>query len=153
MAEGTESVASGDKELLSAMEELQRAQQRVAQLREQNRQTAIAEVMEKIKMYDLRPEELGFSRSAAVPKAGRKSALQQPVSQAFPAPSGAAPMLEGASVGGDRRSQVKPKYRSPDGSETWSGRGKAPKWMKDLLDAGKRKEDYEIDRSNSGSAE
>ena len=35
------------------------------------------------------------------------------------------------------------KYRGPDGEE-WSGRGQTPKWMKPLLEKGKRKEDFLI---------
>lgn len=29
----------------------------------------------------------------------------------------------------DKRSAVKPKYKNPKSSETWSGRGKSPKWV------------------------
>lgn len=34
---------------------------------------------------------------------------------------------------------VKPKYRHPETGETWTGRGKPPKWI-----AGKNKDDYLI---------
>ncbi|MGH1368329.1 MAG: H-NS family nucleoid-associated regulatory protein [Maritimibacter sp.] len=38
----------------------------------------------------------------------------------------------------DGRSQVAPKYRNPDGSgETWTGRGRKPKWVEAHLAAGK----------------
>lgn len=52
------------------------------------------------------------------------------------APSG------GASSGGTRRSslagrKVAPKYRNPaDASQTWTGRGVAPKWAAELKKAG-----------------
>jgi DNA-binding protein H-NS len=153
VAEGTENAVLDETELLSAMEELHRAQLRVDQLLEQNRQKAIAEVMEKIKMYDLHPEELGFKKSVVVAKAGRRSAVQQPLPQTPISRGGVSASPEVTNVGRDRRSEVQPKYRSPDGTETWSGRGKAPKWMQNLLDAGNRKEDYEIARSDSGSAD
>ena len=40
---------------------------------------------------------------------------------------------------------VLPKYRNPaNAEETWSGRGKAPAWMRDLLLAGRDKEDFKI---------
>lgn len=146
MAAVTENTPSGEDELLDAMQELARAQQRVAQLREQNRAKAISEIIEKIRMYDLKPEELGFPKSSVSPKASRKSGLDRVVPQGAPAP-GSAPGIEVAS--GDRRSQVKPKYISPDGQDTWSGRGKPPLWMKRLLDAGARKEDFEVDKSNA----
>lgn len=146
MAAVTENTPSGEDELLSAMEELARVQQRVDQLREQNREKAIAEIIEKIRMYDLKPEELGFPKAPASSKASRKSGLERVVPRGAPAP-GSAQSIESAT--GDRRSQVKPKYVSPDGQSTWSGRGKPPLWMKVLLDAGANKEDFEVDKSNA----
>ena len=40
---------------------------------------------------------------------------------------------------------VPPKYRNPaNGDETWTGRGKPPRWMADYLAKGKKKEDFLI---------
>ena len=40
---------------------------------------------------------------------------------------------------------VPPKYRNPaNGAETWTGRGKPPRWMADYLAKGKKKEDFLI---------
>jgi len=37
------------------------------------------------------------------------------------------------------------KYRNPENkSQTWSGRGKKAKWLKDQLDAGKKLEDFRV---------
>ena len=37
------------------------------------------------------------------------------------------------------------RYRDPENPEnTWSGRGKPRKWLQELIDAGKDKEDYRI---------
>jgi len=37
------------------------------------------------------------------------------------------------------------KYRHPENPElTWSGRGRQPQWIKDLIEAGGDKEDYRI---------
>lgn len=33
----------------------------------------------------------------------------------------------------DRRAKVADKYKNPKGLEKWSGRGRAPKWVNDLL--------------------
>ena len=42
------------------------------------------------------------------------------------------------------------KYQSPKNpSETWSGRGKQPQWIKTLLRAGKKLDDLLIDRSSA----
>lgn len=38
-----------------------------------------------------------------------------------------------------------PKYRNPENpSETWTGRGRQPRWMQEALAAGKSKEDFAI---------
>ena len=45
---------------------------------------------------------------------------------------------------------VLPKYQNPKNpSETWSGRGKQPRWLKAQLRAGKKLNDLLIDRSSA----
>ena len=40
---------------------------------------------------------------------------------------------------------VKPKYQNPnDASQTWTGRGRKPKWVVELLDSGMQLEDFAI---------
>lgn len=47
---------------------------------------------------------------------------------------------------------VLPKYRNPnDPSETWSGRGKQPRWLKAQLRAGKKLSDLLINRPSGQS--
>jgi DNA-binding protein H-NS len=41
--------------------------------------------------------------------------------------------------------RVPAKYRNPSGPETWSGRGKQPRWFSDALAAGKQEQDLLID--------
>jgi DNA-binding protein H-NS len=43
--------------------------------------------------------------------------------------------------------KVLPKYRNPNGSETWAGRGKQPRWVRKQLRSGKRIDDLRIDRA------
>jgi DNA-binding protein H-NS len=51
---------------------------------------------------------------------------------------------------GDKKSErrtgkVAARYRNPaDASQTWTGRGLAPKWMQELLSAGRDKAEFEI---------
>ena len=51
---------------------------------------------------------------------------------------------------GDKKSErktgkVAARYRNPaDASQTWSGRGLAPKWMQELQAAGRDKAEFEI---------
>ena len=41
--------------------------------------------------------------------------------------------------------KVKPKFRNPnDPSETWSGRGKQPRWISELLVSGRSLEEFRI---------
>lgn len=43
------------------------------------------------------------------------------------------------------RKPVAPKYRNPDdASETWTGRGRKPRWVEAFLDAGNNLEDVAI---------
>jgi DNA-binding protein H-NS len=45
---------------------------------------------------------------------------------------------------------VFPKYRNPQTSETWSGRGKQPRWLAAAIKTGRKIEDFKIGDS-SGS--
>ena len=40
--------------------------------------------------------------------------------------------------------RVFPKYRNPQTSETWSGRGKQPRWLAAALKTGRKIEDFKI---------
>jgi DNA-binding protein H-NS len=53
---------------------------------------------------------------------------------------------DGADGGGDdRRREVSPKYRNPDNaSETWSGRGRKPRWLEERLAKDAPLEDFVI---------
>ena len=46
---------------------------------------------------------------------------------------------------GSMRCKVAPKYRGPKG-ETWTGRGRAPRWLVGLEAQGKKRENYLIQR-------
>ncbi|MCK1335496.1 H-NS histone family protein [Bradyrhizobium sp. 38] len=53
----------------------------------------------------------------------------------------------GASPTGKQRRKyprVLPKYRNPQTSETWSGRGKRPRWLVAAVKSGRRVEDFRI---------
>lgn len=43
------------------------------------------------------------------------------------------------------RKSVKPRYQNPDNpNETWTGRGKQPRWLADKIKAGAKPEDFLI---------
>ncbi len=81
--------------------QIEKLQKEAEQARKTELANAIAEIHAKMKEYGISPEDLGF----------------------------------GASIGGKRkplkatRRPVPPKYRNNATGETWSGRGKPPKWM------------------------
>jgi len=84
------------------------------ELRESERAVAINDIKEKIAAYDLNASELGFS----VGPSSRKTSTKK-------APS------------------VAVKYKGPNG-ESWSGRGRQPKWMVSALAAGKKVDEFRI---------
>ncbi len=51
----------------------------------------------------------------------------------------------GAKKTGDARAAVAPKYRDPaDANNTWTGRGKPPRWLAAAIAAGKSKDAFLI---------
>ena len=47
---------------------------------------------------------------------------------------------------------VLPKYRNPLTSETWSGRGKQPRWLVAAIKTGRKIEDFEIGGASESKA-
>lgn len=52
--------------------------------------------------------------------------------------------LFGRSTSGKAKSTVSPKYRNPATGDTWTGRGRAPRWLADAEAAGKKQESFLI---------
>ena len=49
------------------------------------------------------------------------------------------------------RQSLQPKYRNPrKPNETWAGKGRVPTWLAKLEAAGKKREDYLIDKPKGG---
>ncbi len=90
---------------MSTYKELQNQIEKLQKEAEHARKTelsnAIAEIHLKMKEYGISPEDLGFGGSGGNKRKAAKSV----------------------------RRPVAPKYRNNATGETWSGRGKAPKWM------------------------
>jgi DNA-binding protein H-NS len=45
-----------------------------------------------------------------------------------------------------RYPKVSPQYRNPETSETWAGRGRQPRWLTAAMKAGRRIEEFRINR-------
>ena len=41
--------------------------------------------------------------------------------------------------------KAKPKFRNPDNpSETWSGRGKMPRWLAEFIESGRSRDEFKV---------
>jgi DNA-binding protein H-NS len=91
--------------------------------REAKRETGRRELLEEVKA---KAEALGLPLSAlfegAVPS-------RRPAGRERPSRKGTRP-------------PVRPKYRNPETGETWSGRGSAPKWLRQLEEQGRGREEF-----------
>jgi DNA-binding protein H-NS len=45
--------------------------------------------------------------------------------------------------------RVLPKYRNPQTAETWSGRGKLPRWLVAAMKMGRKMEEFRIGKGSS----
>jgi len=80
-------------------------------------------------------EAHGFSLAELTGDAPAKAKGKEPAKKARAAKKSAA----------DGRTKVAPKYRNPNNPEqTWTGRGRAPKWMAEHIAAGGSKDDFAI---------
>ena len=48
--------------------------------------------------------------------------------------------------------RVLPKYRNPQTSETWSGRGKRPRWLVAAMKSGRKVEEFRIDEAGGAKS-
>ena len=88
---------------------------------------AVAKVLAFMKKLGVEVSDLKSPDSAAVKRRGKAGATS--------APRSATPKT---------RSPVAPKYRHPVSNETWTGRGKLPKWLSAEIAAGKSREQFLI---------
>jgi DNA-binding protein H-NS len=62
---------------------------------------------------------------------------------------------DGVAIIGEKRRReyprVLPKYRNPQTSETWSGRGKLPRWLVAAMKSGRKMEEFRIGEGNNGA--
>ncbi|SAI42943.1 DNA-binding protein (histone) [Bordetella ansorpii] len=93
--------------------EITKLQKRAEALLTKRRKPVLASIVKSMRDYDITPEEITAAFGAAKPAATR-------------APS-AGGRRKAAPTGAKRA--VAPKYRHPQTGETWSGRGKAPRWL------------------------
>lgn len=104
-------MATTYRSLLAQKASLER---KIAQARKREIAGVVKQINALIAQYGLSPQELRFSKS------------KQPSDEA-PAP--AAPRTRRRAAAKKATAAPAPKYRDPKTGQTWSGRGRAPKWV------------------------
>jgi DNA-binding protein H-NS len=84
--------------------------------------------------------------------ATRRGDLQKQLARLQRIASDAAPVVANGRTSAMKGVKVKPKYRDARTGETWAGRGVQPRWLTAALKAGKKLDDYLIDKQARKSA-
>ena len=113
-------------ELVKLRQQITEMEKQAAQLQKQNRPVVIAQLREQMAAYGITAEEL----SRPAPKARSKAQSAKPAGSA----RSKKPVISSPA-----------KYRGPEG-QTWTGKGTAPKWLNDLVAAGKTRDDFLINK-------
>lgn len=107
--------------------EIDKLRKKAEALQLKRRKPVIASIVRSMREYDITPEEIAaaFGKPAAARRGPAKKSAA--TSAATPA-----------------KRPVAPKYRHPETKETWSGRGKAPRWLTAAEAAGASRESFLI---------
>ncbi len=108
---------------------LQAQARKIERARATTKRRAVARVRKLMAKLGLTLGDLSAVRAAAAAPAQKKRA--KPVKRAAAKP-------------GRKTRKVPIKYRGPKRGDTWTGRGKTPRWMAALIADGKKKEDFLI---------
>lgn len=95
--------------------EINKLQKKAEVLQTKRRKPVITSIITSMREYDITPEEIIAAYGAGKP--------------ARAATGGRRKVSAPARAGGAAKRAVAPKYRHPQTGETWSGRGKAPRWL------------------------
>lgn len=107
--------------------EISKLQKQMQALQAKQRKPMIASIVRSMREYDITPEEItaAFNHKSA----GRSSATRKPAAAAKPV----------------AKRVIPPKYRNPETQDTWTGRGKAPRWVTEAEAAGTPREAFLIE--------
>jgi len=104
--------------------EISKLQKKAQSLQVKRRKPVITSIIRQMREYQITPEE---------------------IAAAFGKPNGRrAPAARKAAPAGRPKATVAPKYRHPDTGETWSGRGKPPRWLANAEAKGAKRESFLI---------
>ncbi len=107
---------------LKIEKEIIKLQKQAKALQAKQRAPVIASIVRSMRDYDIAPDEItaAFNKKTS---SARKTASDTPLREKRPVP---------------------PKYRHPESGETWTGRGKAPRWITTAEAQGKKRDDFLI---------
>ncbi len=105
--------------------EIERLRKQAAALEKKQRAPIISEIVRNMREYDITLEELETALNRRTRTAGKRAAKK------------------GATVSAPRGT-VPPKYRDPVSGATWTGRGRAPRWVVEAEAQGKSREEFLI---------
>ena len=116
------------KETYQALQaQIKRLQDKAEIVRAKQRQPVIATILRSMNDYSITLDELKSAQAKGIPT-GRKTAGR---------PAAAKGAVKTAR-------QVAPKYRHPESGETWTGRGKPPRWLVAAETAGAERDSFLI---------
>lgn len=104
--------------------EIEKLKKQAQALQSKKRLPVIRSIVKSMKEYGITPEEI----AAAFGKSGKVRGPAKAI---------------GSKRGGPR-GPVPAKYRHPHTNATWTGRGKAPRWVTEAEAAGKKREEFLI---------
>ena len=106
--------------------EISKLRKKAEALHTKRRKPVIASIVSSMRQYEITPEELTAALAASKPTTRtRKTTPGRATTTAAKRP-------------------VAPKYRHPESGETWSGRGKAPRWLAAAEAEGKARDSFLI---------
>lgn len=107
---------------LKIEKEILRLQKQAKALQTKQRNPVIASIIRSMREYDITPEEINTAFN-------KKSAPAQ---------------RSNLDASGAPKRPVPAKYRHPESGETWTGRGKAPRWITTAEVQGQKRDDFLI---------
>ncbi len=107
---------------LKIEKEIAKLQKQAKALQTKQRNPIIASIIRSMREYDITPEEINtaFNKKTSTVQRSRSDAS------------------------GEKR-VVPAKYRHPESGETWTGRGKAPRWITSAEAQGKKRDEFLIE--------
>ncbi len=103
--------------------EINKLQKKAEVLQTKRRKPVISSIITSMREYDITPEEINIAFNKKTTSA-QKSSSNDSTTAKRPVPA---------------------KYRHPESGETWTGRGKAPRWITTAEAQGKKRDEYLIE--------